>query len=913
MALANVSELFDALENGEQLLLPNARAAREFRARFDARHRMSGMSAWDPPMVLSWSQWTNSQWSELIVAGVEGRLLLNAAQEQSLWRELIAEDASSNMFGSADILAELAGSAWKLAGSYNATHRLREFGGSYDSHIFAGWAEEYSKRCDAHEYLSAALLDAALLAHVQAGAIAVPASLTLAGFSELQPSQQALLAGLRAAGTQVFERSLEAAKKDEPLRTLVVTANEREELLFAARWVRGFLEERRARMPGICVAVLLPDLSEERAELEVVLRETLAPELQWIDEDVSSTPWEFSGGVPLSSLTMIADALELARWVQRPLPLKRVSSLLLSAYVGHNGAHGRDRDASARFDAGKLRRLLLLRSEIEIAAVLELADHAGAERDDARRALGWLARVQEFARGMGDRSKPRSFAEWMEFVRGLMQAANWPGERELTASEFEATHAWESTLDLVSTLDFSGRRVTFDTSLQALELQVQTTTFAAPATGAPVQVMSVAEAEGSEFDAVIFLHATDTNWPAQERLNPLLSWGLQSALAMPGSHPLQATARSRRYTEDLLKRSGSVLFTCSAEDESGKLRPSPLLEEMGIERVEAGRLVGNMRTVESIVVEKVIDEDELAALPSQEVGGGAKVLKLQAACGFLAFAELRLRATEPESGDMGLDAGESGSMLHRTLQYFWSKVETQDALRLKSWKEREQILERALEEAMPRRLKVRDGWDRAYMTLQKDRLRSLLQQWLEEELRRGPFAVLAVEKDEIVTVGPLTLKVRMDRIDKVGEGVFFVDYKTGYAADRKQWNGDRPDEPQLPLYTLLTETDELKGVAFAKVRTGRDMKWSGYQSEEGILPTSRSKANVRDLTWLVDEWRGSLTQLAADFATGRADVRPKNFEVNCIHCAQRLLCRIERASVQSNVEENAVIGEDVDG
>lgn len=913
MSSANLSELFDALENGEQLLLPNARAARELRAGFDARRRMSGMSAWDPPAVLSWTQWTNSQWSELIVTGAEDRLLLNTAQEQSLWREIIAEDASSNSFGSADSLAELAGSAWKLAGSYNATHRLREFGGSYDSHVFAAWAEEFSKRCEARGYVSAGLLDSALLLHVRTGAIVVPDSLSLVGFGELQPSQEVLLAGLRAAGTEVLERSLEAVAEDEPFRALVVSANEREELLFAARWVRGFLEERRAKLPRARVAVLLPNLSEKSAELEGVLRETLAPELQSIDEDISSTPWEISGGVPLSSLTMIADAMELARWVERPLPLKGVSSLLLSAYVGHNGAEGGDRDAGARFDASKLRRLLLLRSEIEIAAVLELADRAGEEWDDARKALEWLERVQEFARGAGDRSRARSFAEWMEFVRGLTQAANWPGDRAPTASEFEATHAWESTLDLVSTLDFSGRRVAFATALQALELQVQTTIFATPATGAPVQVMRVAEAEGSDFDAVIFMHATDANWPASERADPLLSWGLQSALTMPGSNPLQAAAKSRRYTEDLLRRSGSVLFTCSVEDESGKLRPSPLLSEMGIEQVEAGGLVGPMRSVEPIVADRVIDADELAALPSQEVAGGARVLKLQAACGFLAFAELRLRAAQPESGDLGLDAGESGSMLHRTLQYFWRTVETQDELRAMSWKERERILDRALEGAMPRRLKVRDGWDRAYMTLQKDRLRSLLQQWLEEELRRGPFAVLAVEKDEIVTVGPLTLKVRMDRIDKVGDGVFFVDYKTGYAADPKQWNGDRPDEPQLPLYTLLTETGELKGVAFAKVRTGRDMKWSGYQAEEGILPASRSKANVKDLAWLVDEWRETLTQLAVDFAAGRADVRPKNFEVNCTHCAQRLLCRIDRPSLQSNGDEDAVAEEDVDG
>jgi probable DNA repair protein len=755
-------------------------------------------------------------------------------------------------------------------------------------------------------------MDAALLLHVQAGTLAAPGALTMVGFGELRPSQEALVAGLREGGAQVLERRLESRAADGAVRALVVAANEREERLFAARWMRRFLETRSTKTGGARVGVLLPSLAEERAEWEEVLREVLAPELQSIAEDLSATPWEFSGGTPLSSVAMIGDALLLAQWAEGPLPLAQVSALLLSPYLGRNNADMGARDASARFDAEKLRRLLLLRSEIEIAAVQELADRTRAERDDAPLALAWMESVQEFVRRGGDRSRPRSFAEWMEFLRGLTQAANWPGDRALTASEFEATHAWERTLDLVSTLDFSGRRVTFATALQALVLQAQTPNFALPPMGAPVQIMSVGEAEGSTFDAVLLLHATDANWPATERVNPLLSWSLQRMLNMPGGDPPQAAASGRAFTEDLLKRSGSVLFTCAAEDDSGRLRPSPLLAELGIERIDHGLLVATSQGVEPIPLEQVTDDRELPALPSHEVAGGAAVLKLQAACGFLAFAELRLHATAPRSSDIGLDAGESGSMLHRTLQYFWQEVKTQDALRLMSWTDRGRKLESAMEKALPRRLQVRDGWDRAYLTLQKERLSSVLQQWLEEELRRGPFTVLAVEQDEAVTVGPLTLKVRMDRIDRVGDGVFFVDYKTGYLADPKQWIGDRPDEPQLPLYALLPETDELKGMAFARVRAGRDMKWSGYQAEEGILPTSKSRANVRDLSQLVEEWRETLTRLAEDFAAGKADVWPKSFEVNCARCAQRLLCRVDPNSLRTDGED-AAVGEDVDG
>jgi ATP-dependent helicase/DNAse subunit B len=352
------------------------------------------------------------------------------------------------------------------------------------------------------------------------------------------------------------------------------------------------------------------------------------------------------------------------------------------------------------------------------------------------------------------------------------------------------------------------------------------------------------------------------------------------------------------------------LFTYAAEDDSGKLRPSPLLSEMGIERVDAAGLLPAMQPNELISFELQVDDGELPALPSHEVAGGAAVLKLQAACGFLAFAELRLRATEPKRSDMGIDAGEGGSMLHRALQYFWKEVKTQEALRLMGPVDRDRILTSAIDAAMSRRLRVRDGWDRAYLALVKQRLHSVLQQWMDQELRRGPFCVSDVERKELVTVGPLTLEVRVDRIDAVGDGVFFVDYKTGYAANPKQWEGPRPDDPQLPLYTLLTEVEELKGVAFAKVRTGSGMKWMGYQAEEGILPTSRT--NVMDMTSLVEQWREVLTQLAEDFAAGNAEVQPKSYEQNCTHCAQRILCRVDPASLQpaaENVEDEVENGD----
>jgi probable DNA repair protein len=511
--------------------------------------------------------------------------------------------------------------------------------------------------------------------------------------------------------------------------------------------------------------------------------------------------------------------------------------------------------------------------------------------------------VQKLLQRDADRSRPRGFAEWMEFIRGLARAANWPGDRPLTATEFEATRAWESALDTVSTLDFSGRRVSFSVALDALELQVKNTALSAPSTCAAVEVMSVAECDVSIFDAVVFLQATDANWPPTERAHPLLPWALQRSLKMPGTDPALAANRARSFTEGLLTRAGSVLFTSAAEDSSGKLRPSPLLAELQLSQLEPSDLITCAPGTTTIDFETTVDDEPLPALPSNHVKGGANVLKLQAACGFKAFAELRLLATEPETGVLGLDAREGGSLLHRTMQAFWGAVETQKKLRSMSLAERENTLADAIDTALKGRLRAESEWDRAYVAVLKQRLRSVLQQWLDVELQRGEFAVVESEQKQQITIGPLTLDVRMDRIDRVDGGFFLVDYKSGFSGTPKDWVGDRPDDPQLPLYATLYQPEELRGVAFAKVRAGREMKWIGYQAEDGILPPSSSKKNIQDLTPLITEWNEVLTRLAHEFAEGKAYVLPKSFHDNCPRCAQRLLCRVDPLSLPIGEEE----------
>jgi ATP-dependent helicase/nuclease subunit B len=889
------SELMAELDCGKTLLLPNARAARELRSAFDTRQRTLGHSAWEPANALSWSQWTTSLWSELIVSGTETRLLLNAAQEHSLWLEVITEgvteDATNSTLASAESLADLAQSAWQLAATYNATASLRSSATTNDTRIFAAWAEAFSQRCATRSYLSAALLDQALSLHLQRGNIPSQPSLHLVGFSEIKPSQQLVRNALQQRNTEILHHDL-IATPTEPFHASVVAPTEREELTLAAHFILNLLRNQ----PSARIAVLLPDLAADRSPLEDVLRETLAPELQSIRADLSSTPWETSGGAPLSSLTLIADALDLARWTDHTLPLTRVSSLLLSPYLGDFA----ERDASAIFDTHTLRQARLLRPEIDIPALLQLANYAQNRQNQPL--LTWLRNTHSFLQ-REDLKKPRTYADWMAFIRSLTTAANWPGTRALNATEFAATVAWDGVLDLVSTLDFSGRRISFATAVEALERQTQTTLFTPPSTNAQVQIMSVAEAEASLFDAVLFLRATDANWPASARTNPLLSWQLQRERNMPGADPVLTAQRAQNFTTALLQRTPTVLFTSAASNADGPLRLSPLLADL--HQIEPTKICALADVQSSETYDLVPDDAPIPPLPTSEVHGGANLLKLQAACGFLAFAQLRLNATEPGDSDLGLDAAEGGSLLHAVMQHLWTAIHTQQELAALSQHERTELLQYSIDQALAdESLHPTSGWDNAYLTLLRERLYRLLLPWLDVELQREPFTVVDTERKETIAVGPLTLTVRIDRIDKVANGTLLIDYKTGSVASPAQWKGTRPDEPQLPLYTFLLEPDELQGIAFGRLRAGEEMKYTGLQTAKGIFSDTRAR-DVEDLTFLQQEWRTILAALAEDFAAGKADVRPKSYAINCKHCAQRLLCRLDPATLTPASEDEA--------
>ncbi len=891
------SDLLDALVRGVLVVLANRQAARTLRDAYDARQQAAGLRAWDAAPVLAWTDWTRTLWTELVVQGHELRLLLNTAQEHSLWREIIEASTAGRTLSSPDTLADMARSAWALAAAHIAIGRIRTAATTFDSRTFAGWCESFRKICTLESCMSFAEIEQALRAHVTSGALRLDRPAVLAGFDEMTPAQAGLVDSLRLRGARIDEAAIEWNGSFDQWRVSSIVPSAQDEVVFAARWIREFFFNSQPQSPAPRIAVLLPQPQESRAEIESVFREILAPELQPIDVDNSAAPWEFTAGAPLIGQPMVRDALAFLQLVHGPLPIERLSALLRSPFIGYSS----ELLTAARFDSHVLRRGSYLVPELDLDGLTRLLRQQSGSKSAPIFRPAWLTAVNHIRATRLATPASRSYAEWAEIARGLLKAANWPGDRVPTPSVFATAAAWNATLDLLATLDFRGLRVSFTAAMKTLHLLLQSARVSAPAAHSPIQIMSPEEAEGTVFDAVILLHATDEAWPSPARLNPLLGWPLQQDLAFPGANAARDADLSIARAKSLLRRTNNLLVLRAAADERGTLRSSSLLDRLGIPFAPASSLLPDCALPEPVAPEIVADDVALPPLPSPELRGGATVLKHQAACGFLAFAEMRLHSTTIDPCELGLDPIERGNLVHRALENFWSATQSQAELRALSHDERQRRVNEAIDFAFSR-FQSAPAWNTAYLQVQRERLRRLLLRWLDVELQRGPFTVRKREERTSIPVGPLQLKVQPDRVDHVEGGIVLVDYKTGYKVHPSNWEGERPDDPQLPLYALLSEPGTLQALLFGRIRPGLEMKWQGLATNQTILPKQRQK--LVDLDLRREEWNSVLTKLAEDFASGRADVDPKSFTVNCDGCRQRLLCRVNAAALASAVDES---------
>ena len=887
-------ELVQLLDRGVLLLTGNDRAARSLIRAWDRLQVERGLTSWEPCHVLSWHNWTQLLWKRLTLNGKVTALLLSPYQERRVWEKVLEADAGISMrMQRTKSLATLAATSWHRLCSYGGRQRLLQLTPALrgDSLHFARWARSFEAMCARESLLSESLLEEELTHHIEAKDLATwTDEVQLLGFDRFTPAQNVLLDRCRVLG--ITFKHVEPPFPTSAL--LVATADETEELRGCARWIQNELKQH----PHTHIAIIVSDPGEEMSRLDSILREHLSPQSNNITATSDDKPFEFSLGTPLSHEPMVQCALSLLRWALGPLDVGEVSRLLLSPYFS-----GVDEEmlSRAEFDATDLRRRKRLLPEVTISGFTDLLRRSGT---GPSRLPHLVRTVVAMERALNQsRLQARGFGDWSEWIRVWLSHALWcmTGATR-TSREHQVHERWENALDDLASLDFLGEEVMLGDALAELKRLADEIIFAPASRDAPVQILGPLEAAGSHFDSAWILRAGEAHWPPRTTAVPLLPWSLQREFKMPGTDAANDRAIAQRMTHRLAAGARQVIFSYAESLSTGRSqRAATVVRQLRLGSAEIKQITAPEQPRGFATLERFRDNVAVPALNTDSPRGGARVLQLQAACGFRAFSELRLGSTELRESSLGFNAMERGIIVHDALEVFWRGIGTQRDLLLMGEARRNDALRQAATESLARMSNSSSGpWEAAYLEAQQTRLIRLLQDWIAIELRRPEFTVAAQESQQSVAVGPLHLSLRVDRVDVVDGRRVIIDYKTGVATT-SEWLGDRLDSPQVPLYAILATqagdaSSPLGAVGFAQIRPGNGMGLQGFQAEPGILsPASEGKRVKMDATSFeeqVEQWQGILGRLATEFAEGDARVRPKRYPTTCERCGQRLLCRV---------------------
>ena len=171
--------------------------------------------------------------------------------------------------------------------------------------------------------------------------------------------------------------------------------------------------------------------------------------------------------------------------------------------------------------------------------------------------------------------------------------------------------------------------------------------------------------------------------------------------------------------------------------------------------------------------------------------------------------------------------------------------------------------------------------------IEYSRLKRLVLACLSWEKQRPPFTIAALEQSYSLNLAGLEIKVRVDRLDKVEDKTWVIDYKSTLPTS-KPWNEERPQEPQLLLYALLNE--EINTLLLMQIKTGK-IVCSGL---------SETKSDIKGISCLKKEenwqetrayWQEQLSSLAQEILTGYCPPQPVTTSI-CSYCDFKNLCRI---------------------
>ena len=868
------------LESGACIVTPGKRLAREITDSW-VRHCESASSVIATPKVTTVDSWLEQAWSRAVEAGqLPPSRLLTPQQDLAVWQLLIRSDLEERIGFSLThprAAAQRAQAAWNKLMMHDGAG-LKDLWSAFqyddDCQVFSEWARRYNARLSELGAVSRygayqQLLSLPMTERPTVGLFTVP---------DLPPLTRKALDHLASVTLIDPDRGNHA---DLPVQSF---ATRDDELFAAAQWARA-----SSAGSGQRVGIVLLDMANDRNRLEYFLRQ----EFDCLDARYNDLPVNFATGMPLANTPLFRDALTALEWELHPLGRSQWLSLTRSPYLAFQ-------DDSEMIPALIQAQFMSGSHEISI----ENALHIAARQNPLSRVTAILRSIRSSRTHKG----VKNLDDWTEVIRERLALWSWPGRPGLDSIEYQQFQRLDASLDALASLAGVLPHQSYESALGLWRDCLAATVFQPKTPHDSIQILGPLEAVGGRFDALWICGAQRGVLPARPRVEPFLPAAIQKALGMADIDEAALTEEASTLLRVWLAGSREVIASFHRIDRGLPQHASALLSgnvsEANTFWFPPARWAGPLQ-VESAPV------DVSLPLEAPEIAGGTSLIRDQAACPFRAFARHRLNLPSLQPIVIGISASERGAFLHEALFRLWRQLESSDALASLSPSAEKNLIEEAVTAAMQQTesacetlgYSLRERVGSACWQLEQQLCVDLLAQWLGHERERSAsFRIVEMEQNQTLQVEGLSLTLRPDRIDEFEDGRrAVIDYKTR-APSRTRWLGERPQEPQLPLYSLLDP--KIQGIAFAELPASDSVQFIALGEELGLGKGDDKslEQQTRSIaaTWpeLVAQWEASLQQLAREFMAGEATVSPQPGA--CDYCDLASLCRINEQSANAD-------------
>lgn len=900
--LVSQQEILHAIDNGATLLTGNNRLANNFINQYDQYQLSNKKSAWSSPDILPLNSWLVKNWEEAILQGVisSDEVLLSSEQEYQIWESIIKESPYGNGLLRISATAKLVYDAWKLLQNWNLSRDVDEYKFMDDAKAFNFWSTEFEKKCKEKHWI----VSAQLASHDVYSKLFSHCNIVLLGFDELTPQINNLFQSIEKKSCSIKWLSIESTGEHA---TRLQCDDVRDEITSFCYWAKNQLESNSAAK----IALVAPDIKSVRQVLlqtlgSVLIPSTTDPTHDSQNNKLLSLPWDISLGLPLAEYSIIKLAFQLFSIIHGKLSIETLSAILRSPHI--SGA------LNERNQRSLLDRQLREQGE-PLISLATIKYHCGDKTKNY-----YCPRLFEIVSDIISLKKSclkkLGSQVWVSWLNNYLLKTGWALGRALSSEEYQTVEAWKSLLQTFTSLQLVSSKMSLESAISCLHRLASDKIFQIQSKAAPIQILGLYESIGLSFDSLWVMNLHDEVWPTSPRPNPFIPLHIQKKFKLPHASWERELLIAKHITKRLENSANMVVFSYPAKSGTQELHVSPLIQEYGISTKQALDIHVSDTWAKLIQLSSKLsklDKDVVSKVGLEKISGGSSIFKNQSLCPFRAFVENRLHTRPMRKPQLGLDAMKRGSLLHAVLEEFWKTITDQNLLKSTSSAQLELLINNSIEKAISAMAtKSPDTFNDCFTNIEKQRLLQLMLSWLRLELERAPFKVVDLERELNININGVKAKIFIDRVDELDNGQqLLIDYKTGIVSPT-DWFGDRPNDPQLPLYSVASG-DNLSAVVFGQLKTG-DVKFNGVVQQAELIPNlpPKRKGSLKEATeqWpqVLHDWQLVLESLATDFVNSHIEVNPKDGRATCkkLYCELSPICRIEELSVNNSTTERNV-------